>query len=40
VFLALATHLEAHGRGSAGGLIHADRSVRVHRLWNRVVRSG
>jgi DNA polymerase III subunit epsilon len=39
-FLALATHLEERGRGSVRALALAERTVRVHRFWNRVVRSG
>jgi DNA polymerase III subunit epsilon len=34
VFLALATHLEGHGRGSVRALAGARRQVRVWRLWH------
>jgi DNA polymerase-3 subunit epsilon len=39
-FLALATHLEDRGRGSVRALTGAERTVRTHRLWHRVLRSG
>jgi DNA polymerase III subunit epsilon len=40
VFLVLATHLEARGRGSVRALAGAERRVRAHRLWHPRVRSG
>jgi DNA polymerase-3 subunit epsilon len=39
-FLALATHLEARGRGSVGALLRARRRVRAHRLRRGLLRSG
>jgi DNA polymerase III subunit epsilon len=40
VFLVLATHLEARGRGSVRALTGAERRVRAHRFWHPRVRSG
>jgi DNA polymerase III subunit epsilon len=41
VFLALATHLEAEGRGTVRKLLRADRRVRAYRLWHpRLLRGG
>ncbi|MGH2743185.1 MAG: hypothetical protein ACRDN8_11995, partial [Thermoleophilaceae bacterium] len=33
-FLALATHLEAHGRGTVGALAGAGWQVRAWKLWH------
>jgi DNA polymerase III subunit epsilon len=40
VFLAMATHLEAHGRGSLHALTHAHRDVRGWQVWTGRVSSG
>jgi DNA polymerase III subunit epsilon len=40
VFLALATHLEAHGSGTVRALATAGWSVRAYRLWHPQLRSG
>jgi DNA polymerase III subunit epsilon len=40
VFLALATHLEARGRGTVRALAGARWPVRAHRLWHPPLRSG
>jgi DNA polymerase-3 subunit epsilon len=40
VFLALATHLEADGRGTVRGLLGARWDLRAHRLWHPPFRSG